>query len=418
MFYSSIVKKSNEMFEAYADQMLADARLLLGDLFAFAKSKDISIIVEWNLYERCVDLVVLAEDLGGKPSLVVEVCDEVFLVKKFLEDGRFSSKKCEKITVDWIMRCVSDQCHLNIIYKYEKAKKLERAVELQVEAKPIGYYVYSHRFPSGKIYFGKGRGTRFLDLYKSGRSWLYEDTLAKEGVPVVTIVRERMAEDDAYQLEHQLIVSERHLNAKNVLNITDGLEKANVRVMPWRTLSCMVDGGKRDAILNTCVSMESNDRKSFYFGLEVKAVAIISKHSIESLLLCIKNDGARLPGGGRLVRKDEAFGYMKFLGTVIFLAKIDGSDSCACTLGFYFSWVRGLHADSLSLFKACSSGMGEVFDYIDAKDHNGSIFDGFHVCSLSRFVSINNGVVPKVFSKPEHSFEFGYRNEDLFGVSF
>ena len=96
------------------------------------------------------------------------------------------------------------------------------------------FYVYKHTFSDGSFYLGKGAGGR-SHQFTTGRSSVYMELLKRFGAPKVEILHKDMQEDEAYDIENKLILKSRKESAK-IINRTDGLERANVGVMPPQTL--------------------------------------------------------------------------------------------------------------------------------------------------------------------------------------
>ncbi|MDI4635534.1 hypothetical protein J7U46_20895 [Pelomonas sp. V22] len=105
--------------------------------------------------------------------------------------------------------------------------------DIQVGGKGDEYYVYRHRFADGALYIGKGLGGRYCDFKR--RSVTYLRKVHEFGLPEVEILESGLSEEQAFLREAREI-SEARRSRNELLNATDGLEKASVGTMPWRTL--------------------------------------------------------------------------------------------------------------------------------------------------------------------------------------
>lgn len=86
-----------------------------------------------------------------------------------------------------------------------------------------GFYVYKHVFSNGKVYIGKGKGSRYCDF--RGRSEYWKRNYRKHGSPSLYIAEADMEEDEAFELEEFCI--REHLDAgyalgKDLVNFTIG----------------------------------------------------------------------------------------------------------------------------------------------------------------------------------------------------
>lgn len=298
----------------------------------------------------------------------------------------------------------------------EKYKAYEAAIKIQIGRDPIGFYVYSHRFKSGKIYHGKGKGNRYCSIRKSGRSWRYEAALEQEGAPLVCIIQEGLSEDEAYRLEHELIALERASNESNLLNVTDGLENAPVEMLPWRTLSQVRQRYQSSDIAKSCVTLVNYKKGKVYFGVSAATAAIISKQSINSLVGSIARSDGMIDSEWKVIPRRKAIEYIKYLNKVIYLKRLDEADSAACTLAFYFSSINGLHHYSLYYFEKGGNRLAETYKFIATGPRCGTLFENYALCSKRKAMSINDQVAPEVFSALDRELQGAYQAEDLYDM--
>ena len=101
------------------------------------------------------------------------------------------------------------------------------------------YYVYRHLFVDGRIYIGKGKGSRYNS--KNRRQSYYARTLDEVGEPLVEKICSGLSEESAYKIESELIRELRlHYGYSFVINKTEGMEKSkDIGDMPFGTLQVM-----------------------------------------------------------------------------------------------------------------------------------------------------------------------------------
>lgn len=113
----------------------------------------------------------------------------------------------------------------------QRIRKPEEPKAIQVTQQ---YYVYKHTFTDGSFYIGKGTKNR-LNEVKKGRSRVYLELIDKFGPPTISIIKNGLTEDEAFQLENKEIINSRAHGCK-AINRTDGLEKSDIGSMPPKTL--------------------------------------------------------------------------------------------------------------------------------------------------------------------------------------
>lgn len=90
----------------------------------------------------------------------------------------------------------------------------------------LDYYVYYHINPLTKdiFYVGKGTKNRAYTLSSRGKHWI--NYVNKYGIPEVEIVQSNLSEEQALELEKQLIkeLGRKDLKEGNLINSTDGGE--------------------------------------------------------------------------------------------------------------------------------------------------------------------------------------------------
>jgi len=85
----------------------------------------------------------------------------------------------------------------------------------------MNYYVYTHVFPNGVRYVGKGKGYRATHTKNRNRFW--QNLYNKYGLPVITITLNNLTQTDAFRYEKQFISNYKITNIP-LCNLTPGGE--------------------------------------------------------------------------------------------------------------------------------------------------------------------------------------------------
>ena len=139
-----------------------------------------------------------------------------------IQDRKSTEKTKEnECTREWIKEFCKNHAELR------KADCVSRVISSTPKA-PGEFYVYRHLFNDGRIYIGKGKGSR--DKAKSGRGFYYSRTLKEAGEPQIERLCDEISEDAAYKIESELIKEFRlHYGYSFVINRTEGMEKEKDR---------------------------------------------------------------------------------------------------------------------------------------------------------------------------------------------
>jgi hypothetical protein len=79
------------------------------------------------------------------------------------------------------------------------------------------YYVYTHSIDGKVFYVGKGRGNRAYQTRSRNRYW--HNMVNKYGHPTIKIVKDKLTDDESYELEKTLI---KEYGIDNLVNISEG----------------------------------------------------------------------------------------------------------------------------------------------------------------------------------------------------
>ncbi len=170
---------------------------------------------------------------------------------------------------------------------------------------PGEYYVYRHLFNNGRIYIGKGKGSRYK--VKSRRTHAYTKTLEEVGDPIIEKLCDEISEDSAYKIECDLIKELRiHYGYSFIINRTDGMEKANdIGDMPLATLQTMLRLEKikiEDPRFSQTVNIfkrytpEVGSAKHYYKSIDIYNAAKILLCSMNEIIRAKESSGVVING--------------------------------------------------------------------------------------------------------------------------
>lgn len=84
------------------------------------------------------------------------------------------------------------------------------------------YYVYTHTFPNGAIYVGKGKDRRAYVMKRKCNPY-WTNCFNKYGMPIVEILHSFLSEDISFQIEKNIITHYKESNLK-IINVSNGGE--------------------------------------------------------------------------------------------------------------------------------------------------------------------------------------------------
>ena len=173
------------------------------------------------------------------------------------------------------------------------------------------FYVYKHTFSDGSFYLGKGAGGRSHQFTK-GRSSVYMELLKRFGAPKVEILHKDMQEDEAYDIENKLILKSRKESAK-IINRTDGLERANVGVMPPQTLIFYDSSKNTHPKYKQRVHLKNIKQSGSYsISITIIDAAIKTKTTCDELLKLLSIDKNIVIGEHKFIDQEEAIAAAPF----------------------------------------------------------------------------------------------------------
>lgn len=168
------------------------------------------------------------------------------------------------------------------------------------------YYVYKHTFTDGSFYIGKGTKNR-LNEVKKGRSRVCLELIDKFGPPTISIIKNGLTEDEAFQLENKEIINSRAHGCK-AINRTDGLEKSDIGSMPPKTLLfCKNTRKKIHPKYKQIVHIKNTKMDGSYsIGLTIIDAAIKTDTTCDRLIELLNKDPNLTIGDSKFISHEEA----------------------------------------------------------------------------------------------------------------